>query len=332
MRRRESLRMLAWAPAALSALPGATQQHTGGRPLRIGLVPDLQAGSPLLKVLVDALAELGRVEGRDYVFIRSGVMYGPETERALDVVMREAPDLLLTGNLGYAVAAHKLTKTLPVVMWISGFPVEGGVAQSLARPGSNVTGLTIYAGGEVFGKLVQLVQDVKPGMKRIGALMSYVPPFNPRPETDLIVGGLRSAAGVLRIDLRVYEIATPEQVDGALAAAARDRVEALVLTSGVSIAPRRADVIRFAAERGWPTIADAIWQEMPLLEYRVDFGALMRQAAPYIDKILWHGARPGEIPIQLPSRFLFVVNQKAARAIGLTVPSATLLRADRVIE
>lgn len=332
MRRRDFSKVLASVSAGLLVLPGAAQQQAGGRPLRIGLVPDLQVGSPMLKILVDALAELGRVEGRDYVFIRSGVMYGPETQRALEAAMRESPDLLLTMNLGYAVAAHKLTKTLPVVMWVSGFPVEGGVAQSLARPGANVTGMTIYAGGEVFGKLVQLVHEVKPGMKRIGALMSYVPPFHPRPETELIVAGMRTAAATLGIELRVYEIAAPEQVDGALAAAAKDRVEALVLTSGASIAPRRVDVGRFAVERGWPTISDAAWQDLPVLEYRADFGALMRQAAPYVDKILWHGAKPGELPIQLPSRFLFVVNQKAARAIGLTVPPSTLLRADRVIE
>lgn len=330
MNRRES--MLALLAASAGGAPTLLGAQPRREPFRIGLVPDYPTGSSMLKVLVGALAELGRVEGRDYVFIRSGVMYGPETQRALDDVMKHNPDLLLTGNLGYAVAAHKLTKTLPVVMWVSGFPVEGGVAQSLTRPGGNVTGLTIYAGGDVFAKLVQLVHELKPGMKRIGALMSYVPPFNPRAETDLIVGGMRSAAAPLGIDLRAYEIASPNQVDDALAAAAKDRVEALVLTSGVSIEPRKADVIRIAAEHGWPTIADSYWAGLPVLEYRVDFAPLMRQAAPYIDRILWHGARPGDLPIQLPSRFRFIVNRTAAKAIGLTVPQSMLLRADHVIE
>ena len=332
MNRRDAvLAFLAMAGNA-RPLPLRAQEQQARLPFRIGLVPDFATGSAILKILVDALTEQGRTEGRDYVFIRSGVMYGPETQRALDEVMKERPDLLLTGNLGYAVAAHKLTKTLPVVMWVSGFPVEGGVAQSLARPGGNVTGLTIYAGGEVFAKLVQLVHGLRPGMKRIGALMSYVPPFNPRPEADLIIGGMRGAAAPLGVDLRVYEVAAPEQVDGALAAAAKDAVEALVLTGGVSIEPRKADILRFATERRWPTIADSFWQGMPVLEYRAHFASLMRQAAPYIDKILWHGAKPGELPIQLPARFVFNVNVKTAKAIGLTVPNSVLLQATEVIQ
>jgi len=202
--------------------------------------------------------------------------------------------------------------------------------QSLQPEATGAT--SIYAGGEVFAKLVQLVHELRPGMKRIGALMSYVPPFNPRPETDLIVGGLRGAARPLGIDLRVYEIASPEEVDGALAAAAKDAVEALVLTSGVSIEPRKADILRFATERRWPTIADASWRGMPVLEYRVHFSSLMQQAASYIDRILWHGGKPSEMPIQLPARFLFIVNVKAAKAIDLTVPKSVLLRADEVVE
>jgi putative ABC transport system substrate-binding protein len=143
---------------------------------------------------------------------------------------------------------------------------------------------------------------------------------------------MRGAAGPLGVDLRVYEIATPEQVDGALAAAAKDAVEALVLTSSASIEPRKADILRFATERRWPTIADAFWQGMPVLEYRVHFFSLMRQSATYIDKILWHGAKPGDLPIQLPARFLFIVSVKAAKAIGLTVPKSLLLQATEVIE
>ena len=113
-------------------------------------------------------AEPGRVEGRDYVFHHSGVYYGGDTQAALDSVIAARPDLILAMNLGFAIAAHKATKTIPIVMWISGFPVEAGVADSLARPGKNVTGMTVYAGGEVFGKLVQLVQESKPGIRRVG--------------------------------------------------------------------------------------------------------------------------------------------------------------------
>ena len=337
MRRREILAALICASAGAIAQPAAAQQPASARPFRIALVPDfIPAWEPLLKLFVQAMAELGRAEGRDYAFVRSGVYYAPDTQPALDRAMEARPDLLLTTNLGYAVAAHKLTKTLPVVMWVSGFPVEGGVAQSLSRPGGNVTGMTVYAGGEIFGKLVQMVHEARPGMKRIGALMSYVPPFHPRAETDVIVNGMRAAAQPLGVDLRVYEVARTEQIDEALALAAREGVEALVLTSDPSVFPRRTDIIRFAIERRWPTIADVGWESagdpQPMLVYEADFAALIRQAAPYVDKILWRGARPGDLPIQLPAKFVFTVNQKTARAIGLPLPQPLLVRADQVIE
>ena len=216
-------------------LPIATQAQQPGRPYRIGLVPDFMPTSPLLKSVSAALAELGHGEGRDFVYIHSGVFYGADTQQALQRAMEGKPDLLLTFNLGYAVAARKLTRTIPIVMGISGFPVEGGVAESLARPGGNVTGLTIYAGGEFFGKLVQLVHEVKPGIRRIDALMSYVPPFHPQAETDLVIRSLREAARQLGVEMRVHEIANPEQVDHALASSVRQGVDALVLTTGSSM-------------------------------------------------------------------------------------------------
>jgi len=329
--RRNLVLVFASLLAPLSARP-----QQAGRPYRIGLVPDYPPGSPMLRLLSDTLAEFGRVEGHDYVYIRSGIYYGPDTQRALASVLEAKPDLLFIMNLGYAVAAHKITKTLPVVMWVSGFPVEGGVAESLARPGKNVTGMTIYTGGEFFGKLVQLVHEARPSAKRIGALMSYVPPFHPRAEADIISRGMRDAAQPLGVDVRIYEISKPEDVDDALASVVRQGVDALVLTSDASMVPRMKDILRFAAERRLPTIVDSVWRELgdpqPLLEYRSHFGALMRQAAPYVDKVLWQGVKPGDLPIQLPARFVFAVHLKTAKAIGIAVPQSILLRADEVIQ
>jgi putative ABC transport system substrate-binding protein len=337
MNRRDlTLALLAMATAG-DALPVFGQEQPARTPLRIGLVPDFRAdGEPLLKLFTGALHDLGRIEGRDYVFIRSGVFYADDPKLALDRVLATKPDLILTLNLGYAVAAHKASMTLPVVMLVSGFPVEGGVAESLTRPGKNVTGLTIYAGGEVFGKLVQLVHEAKPSIKRVGVFMSYVPPFHPRAEADLIIRGMRSAAGSLRLDVRIFEISKTAQIDDAFAWAAAQGIEALVLTSDASMAPRMKDIFQFAAARRLPTIVDAGWEEVgdpqPLLAYSADFAALMRQAAPYVNQILWKSVKPGDLPIQLPARFEFVVNQKTAKAIGITVPPSILVRADRVIE
>lgn len=329
-------RILVLACGALLG-PLAARGQQARQPFRIGLLPDFApTWQGLLKILSETLAEFGRVEGRDYVYIRSGVFYGADTQQALERVMEARPDLIFATALGNAVAAHKLTKTIPIVMWTSGFPVEGGVAESLARPGKNVTGMTVYAGGEVFAKMVQLVHEVKPSAKRIGALMSYVPPLHPRAETDLIIRGLRDAARPLGVDVRIYEIANPEQVEDALAAVAREDVEALVLTSGSSLVPRLKEILRFAAERRLPTIIDAPWESLgdpqPLLGYWATFELLIRHAAQYVDKILWHAAKPGDLPIQLPARFDFRVNLKTAKAIGITVPQSILLRADEVVQ
>jgi len=324
------------AAGGLLTAPLAHAQEAN-RPYRIAFLPDFSPGREYrLKLFVETLHELGRIEGRDYVFYRSGVFYeAADTKLALDRVLEAKPDLIMTFNLGYAIAAHAVTKTTPIVMWVSGFPVEGGVAESLTRPGKNVTGLTIYAGGEVFGKLVQLVHQAKPRVRRIGVFMSYVPPFHPRAEADVIVRGMRSVAAPLGLDLRIFEIAKPEHVDDALAWVTAQGVEALVLTSDPSLLRRASDIMRFAIAKRLPTIADAAWpfiEPPPLLWYAASFDALTRQVAPYVNRILWEGAKPADLPIQLPAKFEFVINLKTAKALGLTIPQSLLQRADQVIE
>jgi putative ABC transport system substrate-binding protein len=173
--------------------------------------------------------------------------------------------------------------------------VEGGVAESLTRPGRNVTGLTLYAGGEHFAKLIQLLHETKPSVKRIGALLSYVPPLHPRAETDLIIGGMQSGARSLGIDLRVFEIANPDQIKPALVAIATQQVEALVLTSGPIPQGRRQEILEFAAARHLPTIAESGFAspgpDRPLLIYSASYPALMEKVVPYIDQILWRQTR-----------------------------------------
>jgi len=220
--------MLLLASGAL-LMPFDARAQPAGRPYRIAFLSDFrQAQEPLVRLFAETLRESGRIEGRDFVFYRSGIMYGVDIDRAVQSVVDEKPDLVFTNNLGYAVAAHKLTKTIPIVMWISGFPVEGGVAMSLARPGKNVTGLTIYAGAQVFGKVVQLLIETKPRIKRVGVLFTYLPPFNPPEEAELIMQEIRDAGRSLGVDLRIFQAAKSEQIPDALAAVAAERVEALV--------------------------------------------------------------------------------------------------------
>lgn len=310
--------------------------QTPRKPYRIALLSDFRPHQePLLRLFSETLRESGRIEGRDFVFYRSGILYGQDVERSVRLVVDEKPDLIFTNNLGYAVAAHKLTKTIPIVMWISGFPVEGGVAVSLARPGKNVTGLTIYAGAQVFGKLVQLLSEAKPGIKRVGAFATYLPPFNPPEEAELIMQEMRDAGRLLGIDVRIFQIAKPEQTTDALAAVLAERMDALLLTSGVSTASRRQEIMQFALARRLPTITDFSWGEIepqPLMTYGVVPSVLIPQATAYVERILWMGAKPGNLPIQLPSQFELIANLKTAKAIGITLPQSILVRADKTVE
>ena len=335
MNRRDSMIALLAIGAAAGSRVAGSQVHQSGKPYRIALLPDFPPTyEPLLRLFAATLRESGRIEGRDFVLYRPGIIAGEDTDQVVRRVVEEKPDLIFARNLGYVIAAHKLTKTIPIVMWISGFPVEGGVAVSLARPGKNVTGLTIYAGTRVFGKLVQLLREAKPGVKRIGALCTYVPPFHPAEEAGPIIHEIRDAGRSLGVDVRILEIAKSEQLADALAAVVAERVDALLLTSGVSIARRLQEVTRFAIDKRLPTIIDWRWpgiEPPPLLSYAPPPELLIRQATDYVVRILWGGANPGELAIQLPSKFGLVANLRTARAIGLTLPQPLLLQADEVI-
>lgn len=345
MNRRESVLALLAMGTAGEPVSVFAQEPRAGAPFRIGLLPDFgPAWQPWLKIISKGLGEFGRIEGRDFVFYPSGLAYGEDFQPALARFIDTKPDLILAVNLAYAVALKRAgVTTIPVVLLISGLPVESGVAESLTRPGRNVTGLMMYSGVQNpahgvdhFAKLVQLLHEAVPRIRRIGALMTYVPPFHERVETDLVIRGMQSGVRSVGLDLRMLEIAKPEEVDAALAAATAQGVDALLLTGGVPIQPRKADIMKYAVARRLPTIVDTFgtWSLVepgPLLAYGALYADVMRQAAPYVNQILWHRVKPGELPIQMPSRFEFVVNQKTARAIGVTVPPSILVRADRVI-
>jgi len=330
------------ALAAAGVRNAVHAQRSPPRPYRIALVPDFgpsagEWGKSNVKILTDSLRERGRIEGRDYVFYYSGVQYGPGTKLAVDRAMEVKPDLMIVLNLGYAIDAHRRTKTIPIVLWAGGFPVETGVAKSLAKPGMNVTGCMLFdAEGKFFGKLVDLLHQARPSMKRVGFLMSYVPPFHPRVEADLITKGVRDAATALGLDLRVFEISNSAQVDEALAQVDAQGIEGLVFTSDPVMSVRRNDITKFAIAKRLLTIGDADgWTRAnpaSLLVYWAPLGALLKQVGPFVDRILWEGVRPGDLPLQLPTTYKFRVNLKTAAAIGLTVPRSVLLQADEVIE
>ena len=282
-----------------------------------------------------ALAERGWVEGRHFtVEMRRPVQGRLESlERATTELVEAKVDVMVGFGTAYALAAQRASRTVPIVMVTSGFPVEAGVATSLARPGSNVTGNSIYAGGEIFGKALELLREMLPHATTLGVLWDYTPPSIPQAEADIALKELRRAADKLALRTRIWETRAPEDVAAALAQARREALDGLFVTTGILHYNTRDPILRFVLERRLPTASDFWLPEMqaPVLVYAPDPHELTREAARYVDRI-FRGASPAELPIQLPSRFVLRLNLKTARAIGLTIPTTLRARADQVIE
>ncbi|MBI3373148.1 MAG: ABC transporter substrate-binding protein [Betaproteobacteria bacterium] len=316
------------APATL-----VVQAQPKNRPFRIGLLPDLIPISR--KQFVDALSNLGWIEGRDHVIVPSGFRrLGTEIEPAARHIVSLKPDAILVAGTSYAIAAQRLTSTIPIVMWASGYPVEAGVANSLARPGRNVTGNTAVAGTGIWGKLVQLLRDTKPTIKRVGVLWTYTPPLYVLEEIEPCHRELAEAARVMKLTVDIVTADGPDHLSAALARLDALRPDALLFTSDSRLYEARSLLMQFAVDRRLPTIAEFRWrttEPQPLLSYAPPAADLLKGAAAYVHAI-GKGANPAEMPIQLPSRFELEVNLKLAKALNIPIPQSILLRADALIE
>jgi len=251
-------------------------------------------------------------------------------------LVQERVDVIVTLVTATAMAAHRATTSIPIVMATSGFPIEGGLAKSLARPGGNVTGMTIYAGGgPLFGKYVELLHELVPSMREFGVLWGYAPPSYREEQVAPATDELCRAGAVLNVKMRFWQAGRESDLQAALTAPAGALLDALFVTGGVihplpEIAPR---IIRFVLQRRVPTMTEGgpIFEGGAVLAYSVDFNELAARTAYFIDRIL-KGAKPGDLPIEQPTKYVLSVNLKAAKAIGLTIPPSLLARADQVIE
>jgi putative ABC transport system substrate-binding protein len=242
--------------------------------------------------------------------------------------------VVVASGTAWALAAQRATHHLPIVMIASGFPVEAGIAASLARPGGNVTGNTIYAGGEVFGEIVQMLREVRPGLSHVGVFWDYTSPAFPPREVAVALDELKGALARFGARMSVWQNESPDDVDRALAALVPRRVDALIVTGFAANFQRRERIVALLKEQRLPSVSEWIlpeYRDDRLLVYAADPLELSRQAARYVDQI-FRGARPGELPIMLPSKFELTVNVKMARTIGVAVPPSLLLRADHIIE
>jgi putative tryptophan/tyrosine transport system substrate-binding protein len=236
-------------------------------------------------------------------------------------------DVIVTVDTPPTQAAQQATKTIPIVIAVSADPVGAGLVSSLAHPGGNTTGLSLLA-PETDEKTLELLKETLPKTKRAAII------FDPNnPGMMLRIKAMTAAAPKLGVELQSIPALNPHELVIALAAAAKDTPDALIVLSPIYAAYRN-EVIEFATKARVPLSFDTrglAREPNALLSYGVDISALFRRAATFVDKIL-KGGKPAELPVEQPTKFEFVINLKTARVLGLVVPPSLLVRADEVIE
>lgn len=327
MRRRTLCLTLA---VPLVALAGAVAAPGAGGPLRVAWVSmdKADANSPVIAAFRAGMAELGYTEGRNLTidaWWADGSV--PRLEQMRDDILRSKPDVIVTqGGVALRPMLHA-SVGVPVVFSMSADPVDAKVAASYAQPGGNVTGVTLFA-AEMAGKRLAFLREVLPAAKRVAVVAN---PLHPGAQRELKTA--RDAAAMLGLDMSYFPTPTAAELEAALADIVKARAEAvLVFSDGFALA--NADRLaafslqhRIAVVAGWTPFA----QRGALLAYGPQFADVYRRLATYVDRI-HRGARPGDLPIEQPTKIELVLNLKTAKALGLTMPQALLLRADEVIQ
>jgi ABC-type uncharacterized transport system substrate-binding protein len=324
-RRRFLLSTLAGALAA----PLAVEAQQTGRMYRIGYLGE---GTPenalVLEETLRELGYLGYVEGRNLVVERrfAAFKYDRLPDLAAELV-RLKPDVLVTGGNPGIAALRQATATVPIVMAWAIDPVGAGLVTSLARPGGNITGLTLGTGPEFITKELQILNEVVPKLSRVAILRGT----DRRGAAE--AAALESAARKLGLTILFADIRTPSDIAGAFASIARSRAGAILVLGGNTTWASRQQLADMAVQHRLPSMC--LFREYAeaglLLTYGPNREDLNRRAAAYTDKIL-KGARPADLPVAEPTKFELVINLKTAKTLGLTIPPSVLAQADQVIE
>jgi putative ABC transport system substrate-binding protein len=323
MRRRDFISLIGGAAAAWP-LPAQTQQT---RLPIIGFVgADATSWSPWTTAFVQRLHELGWTEGRTVAIEYRWNEGKPEriAEIAAEFI-RLKVDVIVTNAIAVP-ALKQATTVIPIVFAIAPDPVRGGLVASLARPGGNVTGQSIQS-IDVAGKRLALLREIVPHLGRLAILFNA--DFS---QTVAEADGVKATAGSLGLEVAPLEIRRAEDVAPAFETL-KSQIDAVYVVADALISASRSRIITFALSRRLPTIFNTrdYVQAGALMSYGANFPALFRHAAEYVDKIL-RGAKPGDLPVEQPTKFDLVINLTTARALGLTIPPTLLAIADEVIE
>ena len=323
-KRRNLLVMLgatAWTPRTLFA-------QAKKPPVVIGWLHGTGSTRGSLAAFKEGLAALHHTEGASYVIEARWAEGRLERLPALAEELKQRKPAVIVTYLDVATqAAAKAAPDTPIVQAVGASPVVVGLANSLARPGGMVTGLTNLP-SELSSKYLELLIAAAPKLKRFGFLIDSTG-RSPRAQQETA----RRALEHYRVEGRFAEVGKPEDLQIALAQLAKEEVQGLVLMPSNWLAVEGFNIAKFAAAHRWPVVAgpQSFVEAGALLSYNSDALALCRRAAYYVDRIL-KGAKPGDLPIEQPLTFLLTVNLKTARALGLTMPPEIMVRATRVIE
>jgi len=316
----------------LLAAPLAAEAQPAAKVARIGFLATSLAANPhLTDAFGQGLRDLGYVEGRTVVIEYRDAEGNLERLPALAAeLVALKVDVIVSPNTPAALAAKQATRTLPIVFVGVGEPVASGLVSSLARPGGNVTGLSVVS-PELVGKWLELLTQAVPEVSRV-AVLRQPGAMDERTEKDMLKGA-EVAARALGVRLQFVEARSSADLERAFSDMIRERAGALTVRPAPMFVSERRRLVDLAAKNRLPAVYP--WREFVdaggLMAYGPNLADLYRRAAPYVDKIL-RGAKPGDLPVEQPTKFELAINLKTAKALGLTIPPSLLQRADQVIE
>ena len=327
MKRREFI-----AGLGAAAWPLAARGQVGERVRQVGVMMGWSENDPIFRSLLDAfvqeLARLGWVEGRNVRIAQRWTANDIDRTRifAKELVGLQ-PDVIFTVTTTPTAALQLETRTIPIVFSIVADPVGMGFVADLRRPAGNITGFAVEEGG-MAGKWLQMIKELAPLIKRAGAMYNQ----DTAPYAKYFLGPFEAAAQALAVAPIILPVRDDAEIEAAIDLLGRDQ-GGLVIVPDIFMVNYRAVIISAAARNRVPTILDtpSFPRDGGLMSYGASFPVLFRQAAGYVDRIL-KGAKPADLPVQVPTKYDLVINLKTAKALRLTVPQSILLRADEVIE
>ena len=320
-------RTVASTAAALLLLASPLAQAQTGKVWRIGWLQPVTLPPSLLDAVRQGLSDAGYVESKnlriEYRWAEGKSERLPELAAEL---VRLKVDLLMSGNTQALQALKHATTTIPIVMLGAGDPVGTGLVDNLARPGGNITGTTVIA-KELSPKRLDLVKQLVPGLARVAYITNPANPIN-----MLSLRETEEAGRLSGISVQALLVHSPDELAPALTSMVKNRAEALIVAPDTLLMSERSRIVDFATTNRIPSIFfDRIFVEAGgLMSYGPDFPDTYRRAASHIDKIL-KGAKPGDLPVERPTKIDFVINLKTARDLGLTIPQPVLLQASDLI-